>query len=49
MKPLNDILAAITAGACAAVDWADQASVCLTSRAAWTPWVVEASAEDATG
>jgi GAF domain-containing protein len=30
MKTLDDTLAAITAGACAAIDWADHASVCVT-------------------
>ena len=30
MKTLDDTLAAITAGACAGIDWADHASICVT-------------------
>jgi GAF domain-containing protein len=30
MKTLNDTLTSVTAGVCAAVEWADHASVCLT-------------------
>jgi hypothetical protein len=32
MKTLNDTVATITAGVCAAIDWADHASVCMSSR-----------------
>ncbi len=32
MKTLNDSVATITAGVCAAIDWADHASVCMSFR-----------------